>query len=83
MCACVTEQGVVGAPGNLHGNFIFSWLCLSAGSEHSVTQIIFNGIMSITCATELMTKFHEEHHIVRGLNLFEWQFMLLEPSSGL
>ena len=50
----------------------------SAGSVCLLGQI-----MSSTCATELMTKFHEGHHIVMGLNLFEWQFMLLEPSSGL
>ena len=63
-------EGVRGAPD----------LCRYAGSEHSVIKILFNGIVSSTCATELMTKFHRGQHFM-GINSLEIQVMLLAPSS--
>ena len=52
------QEVVVGAPEDFHRKFVCRWQQGSAGSETTVANFLVNGIMSTTCATELLTKFH-------------------------
>ena len=53
VCVSGTLGRFIGVRDHFHENFICRWLCVFTRPETAVTNILFNGIMSISNATDL------------------------------
>ena len=76
ICRVETTLGqFIGVRDDFHLNVICRWLCVFTGSETTVTNILFNGIMSTSHATDFAKK------MLRGCHFMILNFMLLVPSG--